>query len=116
MIDIPKIKLSNLSRSGSKFRRNIRVRSRSNERKSFRNRSRDKDKSRDRYRNRSRDRNYKSNSRDQSPKRRVEEREPTKPIDSYTLYDIIIKGKKGNPSGQYERTTEQRLRRRLSRG
>ena len=43
-------------------------------------------------------------------------KEPSKPIDSHTLYDIIIKGKKNHPSGLYERTTEQRLRRRLSIG
>jgi hypothetical protein len=84
---------------GDRYGRNFRVRSRSNDRKSHRNRSRDRRRSR---------------SRDSPPKRRLEE--PTKPLDTYTLYNIILKGKKSNPSGQYERTTEQRLRRRLSRG
>ena len=90
----------------------FRERSRSIDRKSLRNRSRSREKiQRPVQRSRSRG----SPSPRKVKKAPLEDREPEDPIDTNTLYNIILKGKQTNPSGQYERTTEQRLWRRLAR-
>jgi protease II len=64
----------------------MRVRSRSNDRKAYKKRSRSNERHR---KNRS-----KSKDTPPPPKRKiVEDKEPSKPLDSYTLYNIILKGK-----------------------